>query len=557
VNVLRCAVYSRFSSDRQSPTSIADQIRKCREHAARQGWAVLEEHLYTDEAISGASTERAGLQRLLAAATSPAPPFDCILIDDTSRLSRRLADALNLYERLAFAGIRLVAVSQGVDSESAQAELLIGVHGLIDAVYWRELGQKTHRGMEGVALRGLATGGRCFGYRTVPMEGGGAQPSIVEAEADIVRRIFGLYASGHSLKRVARELNQEGVTAPQPQRGRISQSWCVSSVRHMLRNQRYAGKLIWNTKRKVRVPGTGRRVYRRRPESEWVVVDAPHLRVVSEELFQAVARRFDTVKKLWSRNGTRPGLAVGQQQRVYLFSGLLKCSVCGGSIVLVAGRAANARSKYGCAQHQRGASVCSNGLLIPREELEQRLLRGLQDAVLREDAIDYAVRRMAEELERRHAELNTDLDRLRWRKQEIEAELRRLVQAIAEGRASETVAQAIAERETELRSITDRLLEPGPGSFRAKLDELRTFAVSRLRNLRKLLARPESVHEARAALAEQVGKITLAPVFEAGRGTYVARGFVDFFGEDASRVGGAGRQDCTTRAVPFEIPMAA
>jgi site-specific DNA recombinase len=131
---LRCAIYSRFSSDRQSPTSIDDQARKCRAYAERQDWRVLDDHLYSDEAICGDSTDRAGLHKLLAAATGPARPFDCILIDDTSRLTRKLADALNLYERLSFAGIRVVAVSQGVDSDSSQAEMLIGVHGLIDAV---------------------------------------------------------------------------------------------------------------------------------------------------------------------------------------------------------------------------------------------------------------------------------------------------------------------------------------------------------------------------------------------------------------------------------------
>ncbi len=55
---LHCACYARFSSDRQSVTSIADQVRKCREFAARQGWNVLDQHIYTDEAISATSTER-------------------------------------------------------------------------------------------------------------------------------------------------------------------------------------------------------------------------------------------------------------------------------------------------------------------------------------------------------------------------------------------------------------------------------------------------------------------------------------------------------------------
>src|ERR1700756_2113672 len=72
---LRCAVYSRFSSDRQSPISINDQIRKCREYAGRQGWAVLEEHIYADHAVSGTSTERTELQRLLTAVEQKSRAF--------------------------------------------------------------------------------------------------------------------------------------------------------------------------------------------------------------------------------------------------------------------------------------------------------------------------------------------------------------------------------------------------------------------------------------------------------------------------------------------------
>ncbi len=554
---LRCAIYARFSSDRQSPTSIADQIRKCREHAARQGWAVLEDHVYSDEAISGTSLERESLQKLLAAVTSPGRPFDCILIDDTSRLSRKLADALNLYERLSFAGIRIVAVSQGVDSESAQGELLIGVHGLIDAVYWRELGQKTHRGMEGRARQGLATGGRCFGYRSIKAEDGSTRLEVNGADAETVRRIFRTYAGGYSLKRIAHELNKEGVRSPEPQNGRVSRSWCVSSIRHILHNRRYTGKLIWNTKRKVRVPGTGRRVYRRRPESDWVTVDAPHLRIVPEELFASVECRMEAVKQLWGRGDGNPGLARGQQRQVYLFSGLLKCAECGGSIVLVSGRGRNARDKYGCAlHHQRGPTVCSNSLTIRRDDLEQRLLNGLQKAVLREEVIDYALARLEEELARRFEQLDSEMERLRQRKQELQAEIRRLTDAIAAGEPHPSLSAAIGEREKELREISDRLLERRPDSVRTSLEELRTFAVSRLTDLRRLLSHPESVHEARALLGEHIGKISLAPVSDNGQHTYVARGAVDFFGEQAlMRVGCAGGQNRTAYAGLFRAAL--
>jgi len=547
---LRCAVYSRFSSDRQSPVSIEDQIRKCREYAGRQGWVVLEEHIYADHAISGTSVERTGLQRLLAAVEQKARAFDAILIDDTSRLTRKLADALNLYERLTFAGIRLVAVSQGVDSESSQAEILFGVHGLIDSVYSRELGLKTHRGMQSCALKALHTGGRVFGYLSV-RAADGVKLQIVEQEAATIRRMFELYSKGQSLKRVACLLNTEGVKSPQPQKGRVSQSWCVSSVRHVLKNRRYTGQIIWNTKRKVRVPGSGRRIYRRRPESEWVVTSARHLQIVSDELFAAVERRFATTQRLWGIGSS--GLARGQQKQVYLFSGLLRCGECGGSITLVGGRAKTSRSEYGCSLHaQRGDSVCKTDLRIQRWQLEERLLTGLQDRVLRQEFIDYLICGLQEELRQRHEAFESGLKALRDEKQRIEAELKRLVEMIAVGSGSPTIIAAITEREGRLRKITNQVIEPGPGSLQEKLDELRTFAVSRLTRLRELLANPAAIHEARALLAEQIGKFTLERVADGSKISFKANGQIDFFGEEAlTRVVGAGGPASTERTLPL------
>lgn len=63
----------------------------------------------------------------------------------------------------------------------------------------RELAKKTHRGMEGLALRGLHTGGRIFGYETVSLgEREGKKLVINPSEATIVRRIFELSAGGMS-----------------------------------------------------------------------------------------------------------------------------------------------------------------------------------------------------------------------------------------------------------------------------------------------------------------------------------------------------------------------
>lgn len=198
--------------------------------------------------------------------------------------------------------------------------------------------------------------------------------------------------------------------------------------------------------------------------------------------------------------------------------------------------------------------MCRKGLLVRRDELEENLLRGLAESVLRTEVVDYAVARMEDALRKRFEEVDAELANLRQRKQQIEGELARLVQAIADGQPSQSIMGAIGERERELRSITDKLLEPRSGSLRATLDELRTFAVSRLTNIRSLISHPESVDQARAALAEHFGAFTLEPVTQAGKTSYLAHGKVDFFGDEAmARTGGAGGLSFTERPLILEF----
>ena len=90
---LRCAAYARYSSDRQSPASIEDQVRKCRQYAQRQNWEFLEAHVYSDEELSGAGADRPGWKRLLAVINRKPCPFDVLIVDDTSRLCRNQAEA--------------------------------------------------------------------------------------------------------------------------------------------------------------------------------------------------------------------------------------------------------------------------------------------------------------------------------------------------------------------------------------------------------------------------------------------------------------------------------
>jgi site-specific DNA recombinase len=389
------ACYTRYSTDRQSPLSTEDQLRKCREFAVRQGWQISKQHIYSDQASSGAGVDRPALNRLLKTALSSPPPFQVILLDDTSRLSRSLSDALRIIERLNFAGVRVVAVSQGIDSQDQQAEVLVAVHGLVDSLYIKELAQKTHRWLEGKALRGLRAGGRCYGYSSEQTDDGVAF-KVNNSEAAVDRRIFQMSAEGQALKTIAKALNAENIQSPRPRKGRPAAGWCPTGIREMLHNERYTCRIFWNRSRFVKVPGINRRVRRPRPPEEWCIVDAEHLRIIPDALWRKVHERLSWLKETYAQ-GRPSGLLSRSATSRYLFSGFFVCASCGGTLTIVSGSGKRNLPRYGCPRHfDRG--TCTNNLTERQDRLESRLPEGLQRAVLQPEVVDYVLSQFEREL---------------------------------------------------------------------------------------------------------------------------------------------------------------
>ena len=110
---MRVAVYARFSTTLQDARSIEDQLRRCGRFAKERGWTVAAE--FSDAAQSGATLERAGLQRLLASAGARPRPFDAVLVDDLSRLSRDAGHSWRIvFEDLAGRGVELYDCTTGM-----------------------------------------------------------------------------------------------------------------------------------------------------------------------------------------------------------------------------------------------------------------------------------------------------------------------------------------------------------------------------------------------------------------------------------------------------------
>jgi hypothetical protein len=117
--LVHCAIYARYSCEGQQAESIESQVKICRRYIERPGWTLTQ--IYDDAAISGASkNSRPAYIRMLLDAE--AQRFEIILCEAIDRLSRKLADVANLFDRLTFHGIQIHATTIGLVTQDAHLD---------------------------------------------------------------------------------------------------------------------------------------------------------------------------------------------------------------------------------------------------------------------------------------------------------------------------------------------------------------------------------------------------------------------------------------------------
>jgi DNA invertase Pin-like site-specific DNA recombinase len=352
----RAAIYARFSSDLQRDRSIEDQIEVCRSYAERMHFDVVE--VYADRAKSGASMHgRDGIQRMIAEGRERV--FDVVIAETLSRLGRDEGDRAEIRKRLTFAGVKIMTPSDG-----EVTRLTDGIKAIIDAQYLEDLKLMIRRGMAGVTRDGRHAGGRAYGYRPVPGKPG--ELEIVEAEADIIRRIFREFAAGESARAICIRLNAERLSAPRGDHWSDNALNGNRSRGHgILINPIYGGTLVWNRTRFIKDPDTGRRVSRLNPEREWQSAPAPHLAIVDADTIAAVQARLRPYTRQTAHQARRPKT---------LLSGLLKCGCCGAGLSIKDRR--GGRVRLHCAAARQGA--CANATPVYLDTIEPVVLEGLK-----------------------------------------------------------------------------------------------------------------------------------------------------------------------------------
>src|SRR5687767_10601889 len=492
---MKAAIYARYSSDNQRDASIADQLRICREFAARQGWTVVRE--FTDHAISGATLLRSGFQALMRDALNRR--FDVVLAESLDRFSRDQEDTAGLFKRLTFAGVNIVTLAEGDITH-----LHIGFKGTMNALFLKDLADKTHRGLRGRVEGGKSAGGLCYGYRVVkPLSGGTVttgEREIEPAEAAIVERIFREYVAGVAPKAIARRLNQDRIAGP------FGGSWSPSTIHGnskrgtgILNNELYIGRLIWNRLCYVKNPDTGKRISRLNPKAEWITKEIPSLRILSDEIWNAAKDRQSATRRTITRAGN-----IGFARRPqYLFSGLSKCGVCGAGFIM-AGR--NRLACFGA----REKGTCDNHLTIRRDEVEARVLKALEEKLLNQELFEEFCEEFTREMNRLRMQHRASLSTAECEIERIEARRKKLIEMGMEGVAPSVVKDELnanAAKREQLEAKLAATEEPPPllhpemaRIYRTKVDELA-----------KALQDPESRLEATEALRGLVDAIVLTP----------------------------------------------
>ena len=508
---MRAVIYARYSTDHQREASVEDQVRVCKERIAREGWELVQ--IFHDRALSGATTLRPGYQALMEAAREGG--FDVVIAEALDRLSRDQEDVAALFKRLRFAGIKIVTLSEGEVSE-----LHVGLKGTMNALFLRDLAAKTHRGLRGRVEAGRSGGGNSYGYSVVRRLGADGQPVIGEreiatTEAEVVRRIFREYAAGRSPKAIALKLNAEAIAAPR------GGAWSPSSINGnrkrgtgILNNPLYIGQLSWNRLTYMKDPETGRRRSRARPEGEMIVTDVPDLRIIDQPLWEQVKQRQETLDRRASSDAGDTPFWSKQRPR-YLFSGLMRCGVCGGGFSKISAQ------HFGCSSaRNKGDTVCTNRRAIRCDELENMVLAALRERLMDPTVFKAFVQEFTAEWNRLQGNNAAEQDARASELTRIRHQTDRLVDALANGTPPAAVNDrliALEARRIALEAEIATTQAPAP-RLHPNLAELYRQRVAEL----AAALRAEDADHARSVIRGLVEEIRLLP--EGGRHRIEVRG---------------------------------
>jgi len=389
--------------------------------------------------------ERDGLLDLMAGAKKRS--FDAVITESLSRLSRDQEDMPAIFKRLRFNEIKIF------DQTGEVTEVHIGVGGIVNSMFLKNLGDSVRRHHSARAREGKFSGAVTYGYSRVLDKPG--ERVVDEGQATIVRRIFTEFASGKSARKIAAELTSEGIPSPGGGEHWNHQSFVGGTAgrRGMLGNQLYIGKLVWNANRTVINPDNGKRGQRRGNPDDLIMTDVPHLRIIEQSLWDQAHGLCDDRAIQFGHDKQR-GVRRRTAYKDHLLSDMLCCGSCGGNMRIYQ-TTERGGARVACAAAIQKA-ICTHRKSYYLTGLEAAVLDGMKQNLTKPQALIEYTRNYHARWAERQKEISVDRAVTEKALNRVTVQIDRYVTAIGE---SDEPVKAMMERLNKLEAERATLAE--------------------------------------------------------------------------------------------------
>lgn len=448
---MKIAAYCRVSTEKEAQIdSLEKQIEFFNEFTKKNGYELYK--LYADEGISGKQIKhRKQFQQMMQDAK--AKKFDKVVVKDVSRFARNTVDLLQSVRDLKAYGVQVDFLNNGEVMEGG-SEFILTILGAMAQQESANMSKRVKFGKDITAGKGRVPN-IVFGYDKMPNER--YTLKINEEEAKIVKEIFESYVyKGIGTTKIAWDLNDRGIRTK-----KTKSKWVQTSIVRMLKNPIYTGR-VTNKKSEVTDFITGTR--KDLPEEEWIVVERPEMRIISDELF-------NRAQEILAQRSNEFKLNNKREKTEYVFSTLIYCKHCGYSFRRIKRKYSEEGKEYirwVCSgRNSMGVNHCPNTTVIDEEELLNAIKEYLKSIISNKKNFMKAVEKEFEKItklresnERSEEGLLKEIEKVTTKKQKYMEMFQNEVINIQELKQyTNPLNEDIARLERELKLITSEIKE--------------------------------------------------------------------------------------------------
>ena len=377
----KVGVYCRLSDedrDKLNKTddsdSIVNQRSMCLKFANQNNWDVVD--IYSDDDFSGAGMFRPDFDRLIKDCESG--KINLVLCKSQSRFSRDMGVIeYYLHNKFIEWGVRFVSIVDNADTNIESNKKSRQINGLINEWYLDDLSQNIKKSLKNKREDGLFMGSfASYGYER---DEEGHKLVVDPVAAEVVKKIFKMYADGYGYHRICEYLNNNNIpprSVYKKQKGSKfvcsncdleTVRWNPDTIAQMLKNEVYIGNLVQGKTTHVSYKNHKKKKV---AEKDWCRIENAHEAIID----------MDTWNKVQSILGTH--YRVKKNGQINYFTRKVYCSCCGKAFMRnefkVKSEKTGRRSYMQCKGNKK-FHICDNNKSIRTDKLEEILLNAIND----------------------------------------------------------------------------------------------------------------------------------------------------------------------------------